>query len=264
MVDVAIFGISQRCGSTLVQRALNLRDDTLVWGENGRLLEHFDNAYNYMRGFCYAGDADRERYFGESRDHSVFIANMNPPWIDVDPVLRRNFKNIFDEIYDKTRYGVETIGFKEVLHSRSAIELLRVLYPDVRLMFIARNPIDCWRSVHSWNLHNVKSWTESWCKNLIEIKELENDSLFLWYEDMIINRQDIDKLAEFANVDEEQILNLIDAGRVGDTPAAKKEAADSKDIAIIERILDEKLDGSIKTMVANYMAMAGYGSCRAE
>lgn len=259
MVDVVLFGISQRCGSTLVQRVINLRDDTLMWGENGRMLVHFDQAYRFARKFCQVGAQDRENYFRKDRDHSVFIANMNPPWEDVEPTLLENFKNIFDRIYDKQRYGVERIGFKEVLHPRPAIQLLKQLYPDVELVFIVRNPIDCWRSVHSWKLHKVENWSANWCKNLSEIIDLEDESLFIWYEDLIVNRVGVDKLAEFAGVEEADVLELMDAGRVGATPDRDKNTARSEDIDQILRIIDEKLDGELRDRVHHYLKIAGHG-----
>jgi hypothetical protein len=40
-IDFAIFGSTQRCGTTLLQRMSGLNSNFFCWGESGRILDRF-------------------------------------------------------------------------------------------------------------------------------------------------------------------------------------------------------------------------------
>jgi hypothetical protein len=138
---------SGRCGSTLLQRALNMHPSVVMYGEHEGFLAPLSNSY-----FRLTQTPDIERYIfsdkaipaallhGELGDMQADICWVNSFTREsVDANYRQFLLSLLAGDLD-----VEEVhwGFKEIryLEGHRLIWMLRTLFPDSRFIFLFRNP----------------------------------------------------------------------------------------------------------------------------
>ncbi|GAA1010801.1 hypothetical protein Aple_066130 [Acrocarpospora pleiomorpha] len=151
-----ILAAGQRCGSTLLQRLLTSHPGVLIWGEHGgqlgRILEAADGLLSWSREL--GGDARVE--FSQN-SYQSWMANLTP---DRDLILQA-VRRFIDTLYIEpaVRLGRPVWGLKEVRYTLTDVRRLHVLYPDLAVILLIRDPRDVLRSLDEWERKTNGRWT---------------------------------------------------------------------------------------------------------
>ena len=151
---VFVFGCSWRSGSTLLQRLISSTDELFVWGEN---------------------DGFATRLMALHADGSVG-----------SPELRTFYRDYYGQ--ETTALGRGRWGFKEVRHGRPEGEFLLELFPEARIVFLVRNPIDVAVSAArvAWEGSMPLDAVELWRRNVETMSDWDEERvLVVRYEDLI-------------------------------------------------------------------------------
>ncbi|MFV0410301.1 MAG: sulfotransferase [Paracoccus sp. (in: a-proteobacteria)] len=205
MVDIAIFAVTQRTGSTLVQRLFNANPSTLIWGENGQSLVRFLGAQAQAVQFAQASNAYREAYLSE-RDESVDISCMSPKAPIVRRAIIKAMRNYLDELYPP-QPGMR-IGFKEVTHPPILIDIFKSAFPDTQTLFVARHPVSTWRSVPDKWGQSLEKFASAWARN---VKGYGERGKIFWLEDVLrepATQAEICDLARITRADFSRVLDI--------------------------------------------------------
>ena len=145
---IFLFG-SGRCGSTLVQRALNAHPEVVMYGEHEGFLAPLANSYHRL---THTPDIDRfvfgenaispEVLHGEISDLQADICWVNSFTREsVHQEYRRFLLSLLagDIDTDKVHWGFKEIRY---LEGHRVIWLLRELFPNSRFVFLFRNPAE--------------------------------------------------------------------------------------------------------------------------
>jgi hypothetical protein len=140
-----------RCGSTLLQKILNSVGNAMIYGEHGGFLKQIAAAY-----FLNLEDKMIAKYImsqnvAGKEPISVFETLKNPHlwsawtnWYNRETV-RNNFRDFIESSFNPIPLEQEVHwGFKEIRYGLDdrVPEMLADLYPDGRLVFIVRHPVD--------------------------------------------------------------------------------------------------------------------------
>jgi hypothetical protein len=140
-----------RCGSTLLQKILNSVGNAMIYGEHGGFLKQIAAAY-----FLNLEDKMIAKYImsqnvAGKEPISVFETLKNPHlwsawtnWYNRETV-RNNFRDFIESFFNPIPLEQKVHwGFKEIRYGQDdrVPEMLADLYPDGRLVFIVRHPVD--------------------------------------------------------------------------------------------------------------------------
>ena len=140
-----------RCGSTLLQKILNSVENVMIYGEHGGFLKQVAAAY-----FLNLEDKMIEKYIMSQNvagkdPISVFETLKNPQlwsawtnWYNQETV-EDNFRDFIESFFNPVSLKQKVHwGFKEIRYGLDdrVLEMLANLYPDGRLVFIVRHPVD--------------------------------------------------------------------------------------------------------------------------
>lgn len=204
MPDIAIFAVTNRTGSTLLQRIFNANPDTMVWGENGRALTGFASIQEGTLHFSRAQANVRQIYFGEKRPMDVDISCMTPAEPVVNQASLGAVRAYFNILYPKT--AGKRIGFKEVSHPPNAVDLFQAAFPEAMVVFLARHPVSAWRSLPpTWKV-SLDEFIASWKLNVKGYAERGN---LFWFEDLISDRITQDVIADLAKVTRKSLEEVL-------------------------------------------------------
>lgn len=211
-MDIIISAVTQRTGSTLVQRIFNSRKKTLIWGEHGGALTHLYNVYHYAKKFAVYSETERNEYFDKDEDPNVWIANMSPEPKYVDKAIVAGTKAFLDTMYAQYSDTHDTIGFKEVRYGRDILPILKKCYPNIKFILVVRNPINVWKSIpNNWDV-DLTQFIKQWNDNTSYYIEVSNEPGFylVKYESMIKReKHTIEMLSELARVPESTINDVL-------------------------------------------------------
>jgi hypothetical protein len=206
---VFLLSAGWRSGSTLVQRLLASSGDVLVWGEpfGDRLPIH--RLCQMLEPYAVddlhsAYDLDHFR----GNPSRSWIANLNPGLRN----LRRAHLAWFETLFARParERGFARWGCKWVRLSACHAHYLRWLYPEAKLVFLVRHPLDALRSYLGqrdvWYLlrpdlpirtprHFLDHWFALAASFLSEAEPLQ--ALLLRYEDVVRDRDAVKRLASF-------------------------------------------------------------------
>ena len=139
-----------RSGTTLLQKILNSADDVMIWGEHGGFLKQIAKAY-----FHHVENAKvARRIFGENqvaKDPGLDFNPLKPKDIDYHWMnwygrreVTTNFARFIESFFNPPEMTKRHWGFKEIRYGGGdrGIEVLAEPFPNARVVFIARNPID--------------------------------------------------------------------------------------------------------------------------
>lgn len=219
MPDIAIFAVTNRTGSTLLQRIFNADPHTLVWGENGRALSRFVGIQGATLEFSRAQAKVRDRYFGVNRPMDVDISCMTPAEPLVNAAVVAAVRSYFNLLYPKQEG--QRVGFKEVSHHPSAVDLFRIAFPEAQSIFLARHPVSAWKSLPAQWPVTLDEFIATWRRNVAEYPK--RGKLF-WFEDLVEEPETQDEIASLARLSRAE-LNAVLSIRVGSTAAASNRPA---------------------------------------
>ncbi|GIH25813.1 hypothetical protein Aph01nite_41230 [Acrocarpospora phusangensis] len=153
-----ILGAGQRCGSTLIQRLLTSHPGVMVWGEHGgqlgRILEAVDGMLSWSDELGVQGRAE----FSQS-SYQGWMANLTPD----NELTLRALRLFVDTLYAEpaARLDRPIWGLKEVSLTLTDARRLHVIYPDLAVILIIRNPRDVLRSLDEWERITEGRWTRA-------------------------------------------------------------------------------------------------------
>ena len=147
LTPIFIFSAGWRSGSTYLQRLICSNDNTLIWGEpfgDTGLLRHLASP---LGKFTATTPPDSFFINDEIDTHKLketWIANLYPTADD----LRCAYREMLDQLFmvPAKQRSVSHWGLKEVRVDAGEAGLFRWLYPQCKLIFLVRNPIDAYRS----------------------------------------------------------------------------------------------------------------------
>lgn len=156
---VFLFSAGWRSGSTLLQRMMMEHNkDILIWGEPFAHCNIHDNLLNQLRAFTRQWPQD-DFFLSKmeiSKISDAWTANLYP---DVDCLFdahRSFYRRLFHE--PAARMGCNRWGFKEVRLTIDHARYLRALYPNCKIIFLYRNPLDAYLSYCDWGLVWARNW----------------------------------------------------------------------------------------------------------
>jgi hypothetical protein len=154
-----VFGTSYRCGSTLVQRALNASPEVLIYGENNSLIPNCAN--DYANVFVNGGkQRAKEQYDAMLYKEDEWQANLGSS----AAAILAGFGGYFQSRYldgptlsvmrdiDNLKY----VGFKHLFARPRDIEFIKIWCPSAKVVFCHRNFKD------SWNSLRKREWGKPW------------------------------------------------------------------------------------------------------
>ena len=200
---------SGRCGSTLVQRALNAHPEVVMYGEHEGFLGPLSNAYHKL---TQTRDIQRFVYGEDAIPASALHGELSVP--DADICWVNSFTA--EDVYTQFRQLVLSLlasdldleevhwGFKEIRYYKPqhVIWFLQEMFPEARYIFLFRNPADTIASgLSAWEdpekflaneeqLRNTvwerfKSWSAKYDLMLVNEEMLGERAYFLRYEDLV-------------------------------------------------------------------------------
>lgn len=184
---ILLLASGQRTGSTLLQRFMLSHPRLMLWGEHDGVLA--DVMRRYERLYAWDGMFAHHLQTFQTDGYNNFIPNMIPPRTTIDDSLRALFHTLYRD--PAAAMGRDLWGFKEVLYTVDDALRFRALFPSVKVVFITRNPFDCFVSLlheerqkpHEvtiplsdiWTRTKTIAWVETW--TTINRSFLEHDAV---------------------------------------------------------------------------------------
>ena len=138
-----VFGAGQRCGSTLLQRLICSHPEAFIWGEQGGHLGHILDAVEGLAGHsARSGRGAREEF--AKLGYQGFLANL----MAEPSVMRGAFEDFCTRLFRTP--GARVWGFKEVRYDLGFATRLQSFLPQLRVIFVTRDPRDVLRSLDEW------------------------------------------------------------------------------------------------------------------
>lgn len=205
---VFILASAQRCGSTLLQRLLNSRGDTLIWGEHDGVLNSFAAVHRRLLAWEARFAGNRRAFL--TREEDQFLPNMVPEEHEIRTAAKTYVTNLFG--LPAAKLGRPIWGFKEVRYGARVALFLQDLFPKARIIHLTRNLGDSFRSMKRWE-ESEDPWDRKlteravwdWVRinaSLFEVRDDVRCLLSVRFEDMLEDPSDfLERLARFLDMD---------------------------------------------------------------
>ncbi|WP_088832063.1 sulfotransferase [Paenibacillus tyrfis] len=234
-MDVIISAVTNRTGSTLVQRIFNARRKTLIWGEHGGIVTEFVRIGELAGHFSIQGREEKEAYFMSGENPNTWIANMSPDLERIKEGIVQAVKTCFRSMYAENRDNHDRIGFKEVRYGKPEIELLKTCYPDAVIVLMVRHPVDVWKSETSYWSGDAGLFGHTWNERALQYAELHNPERglhLLRYEELVERDETaLGLLEELADISRDKIDNVLNVNL--NSTRTERPAADIEQIRTI-------------------------------
>lgn len=238
-----------RSGSTLLQRVLNASGSITIWGE------HFGLLTPVLRSLRIARKNDRALAVGHSfaeqtvdPDQAGLVANPHVNPFDAEG-YRLQLRQFIDDTFGRAA-PTGRWGFKEVRYRRPELEMLRVLYPDLKVIVLTREPEDQifsmarapWRNAYDLSdeaqrsacverLHDfAAAWTEQYVALQRYCLEHPASTFRLRYDQLNASSFPSGELGSFLDVDlgDEQRSSSVFSARLGSSDGTQEWSSDDK------------------------------------
>ena len=159
---VFIFSAGWRAGSTLLQRMIMQNNkDIVIWGEPFHLSNIFDNMLSQFR--CFTERYPRDEYFLSRRTgkglSDQWVANLYPDVEDLVSAHRKFFQTLFSD--PALKVGATRWGIKVVRPSIDHAIYLRAMFPQCKIIFTCRDPLDAYASFRKVHDAFFLRWPDS-------------------------------------------------------------------------------------------------------
>jgi hypothetical protein len=221
-INIIISSVTQRTGSTMLQRIINTRKENLIWGEHNFFVSDFVRVYKKLLTYSNDNHNERKRYFSNNEDPNTWIARMSPEVDFLNEAIIKSLRVFLDELYSKGKYNNrEIVGVKEVNYGREELVLLRKCYPEAIFLLLFRNPINIWESLIncSWYDGNIETFVSKWhgrTSEYLQLLKVDKNSKLIRYEDIVSrDKVTLDLISIYAKISHSQIENVLKNKIVG-------------------------------------------------
>lgn len=245
---IVIVGPTTRCGTSLLQRALNSTRKIVIYGENFTFMQRYPDM---IHGFTRNLNAKRSN-INASREmlQSGIDFEASALFPDYDAyieAIRQGF-HVIARLYrsDAKELGFDRWGLKHQIRDQRTFELVPQLMPRARFIFIYRELIAVARSAKSRWPGDFKSeadyqrFGDNWARNIRTALDLENERfIVLRYEEFVADPDPfLDRLEAFTGIDgiDRTVMTrrintnpLVDADVKGKAPDSYREPVDLTD-----------------------------------
>lgn len=203
-LPVFIIAPSRRCGTTLIQRALNSSSKALIYGENFNFLENYPailgGVWTNLAGKKERTKLVRDQVLGGFSD--IDASALFPDYEEYAGIMRRHFYAIA-QYYERATlsYGRNIWGLKHQIRRFEAFSMFRQLLPTARYIFLYRNIFDIARSDKArfpLDYRNPDSFTalgRNWSRNTgLMRKIVQPNVLHVEYEEL--SREPLEVIAK--------------------------------------------------------------------
>lgn len=217
-MDIIISSATHRSGSTLLQRILNARKKTLIWGENGGCLTNFYQIYTNTIYYSNYSRKEREDYFNNGENPNNWIACMTPPPDEVEKAMIKTVKTFHNSLYrENYEYMHDLFGYKEVRYGIQELNLLRKCYPNCIIILLIRNPVNVWKSLsnrgRTETYGSLEKFTKLWSNRVnsyLKLSQQDNKMHLIRYEDIVGKSSDVmDLIAQIGRLNKKEIDDVL-------------------------------------------------------
>ncbi len=252
-MDLIISAVTQRTGSTMLQRIFNQRKKTLIWGEHSGVISYFYRAQEAIINFASRFQNQTEAYFNSGENTNQWIACMCPENKYANKAIVKSLKTFLDSYYEPYRETHDIIGFKEVTYGRELL-LLRKAYPKAKIMLLVRNPIDIWKSMPKQKLNKRESIEG--CINFIDMLKQWNNNTSFYIE---MNKEDsLVYLIKYEDIIRKDYETLEIISGIGKLTKGEINSVLKKKIGSTANYIDKGQIGIIKELCKENMEKLNY------
>ncbi len=224
---IMITAPTQRCGTTLLQRAINSGGEAVIYGENFMLLEMM--AYNLgtsiydLENKTTICRSTSEAFWGGKKN--VDATALFPDFEEYINVLFDSYFAIFEQYDSYTKSnGVQNWGFKHQPRDINGFINTLIFLPNVRIVFVYRDLIAVAKSMRArWpetmdSDDKLIAFGHRWAQNTAKIIKSKKQKMILKYENLIENPEEfIPEIEEFIGmkVDKNEFTNKVNSHFIG-------------------------------------------------
>jgi sulfotransferase family protein len=239
---------SHRSGSTLLQRYVTAMSDLFVWGESDPLIESLRRTYE-----AWPGSRKNEgEYHASMADPSFMERNYTPNLSPPRAVVLDAFREAIVRIYGDNPDGFERWGWKAVQYGEAEMDFVRLLFPEIRMLLLVRDPYDVARSVRrkGWidkrgYFTGVREVAEHWVErtsHFVRLRDANDDRLlFVRYEELGDSLSDIDTFIGGVPDDPNKRRALL-RKRLGTAPAVSRFSLTPHDLDTVGEVAGDLAD----------------------
>lgn len=238
-MDLILSAATHRSGSTLVQRILNARKQTLIWGEHMGVIKDFHHIQRKIQAFSKKGELSRKNYFTSGEDPNQWLALMTPSAEFVEQASIQSTKAFLDTLYNQFSENHDTIGFKEVRYGAKELSILQKCYPEAKFILLVRNPLKAWESYpKKWGEYrHVHAFAKQWNDNVTDYMSISRSNpqaSLIQYEKLIGKEaKTVETICQLAQLTQQELDNVLAQKIRGST---QKKTITVKQAAIIKRL----------------------------
>lgn len=238
-MNVILSAATHRSGSTLVQRILNARPQTLIWGEHLGVLSQFHAIYQKVQTLSEKGKSSRQAYFQSGENPNQWLALMTPSPEFIENATISSVRTFLDQLYQQNKEGHDMIGFKEVRYGAKELTILQKCYPEAKLLLLVRNPLKAWESYpKSWGEYSgALQFARQWNNNVndyLAMSRSNPQAVFIQYEKLIAKETGtVGRLTELAQITKEELDGVLAQKIRG---SVRKKTITPKQAAVIRRV----------------------------
>jgi len=218
---ILILATGQRCGSTLLQRALSTHPGVFIWGEHAGQLEPMLVAADAFAAWSNNQAARANEEF-EVAGTSGFMANLAPP----ESVVREQIREMIRGLFRRRPDGAplpESFrwGFKEVRYGAEFVRRFLGCFPATRIVCLTRDPVAVLRSLNWWErtsggvwgrertANTLRSWRDI-NSSFLNATDLAEAVLHARYEDLTGAREaTLSRICAFLDVDPAKLERAV-------------------------------------------------------
>lgn len=209
---VMVVAPSRRCGTTLLQRAVNSSGQVVIYGENFNFVENYPailkGVLHHYEIKCQNTAFARDKLL--SGDYDFDASMLYPDYEAYVKMMRDNLARMYQFYESSTAgYGYEGWGLKHQIRDADAFLQFMKLFPRLRYIFVYRNIVDVARSEKARYPHQYPeprcfaALGQRWSGNIEAMRRVAGAEIFhLEYRELAeAPEQTMEKLKAFCGLD---------------------------------------------------------------